>query len=150
VTNRRSGLVLLALVVVSAGLAQTSPGHDLLRYVGLSQAPASYTELAFTNPRALPSQLESERASVTVSFGIHNVSDSSRTYRWLIDLVGSGRSQTKAAGVVSTPAQGRVTIDRTVAVSCTGGRLQVIARLASPAQSIDFWLVCAARGGSVP
>jgi len=142
--------VLLALVVVSAGVAQTSAGHGLLKDVGLFQAPPSYTELAFTNPQSLPTQLSSEQASIPVSFGIHNVSGSSHTYRWSIELVRSGRSQLKAAGVVSAPAQGRATVDRTVAMPCVGGQLQVVARLASPAESIDLWVACAPSGRSGP
>jgi hypothetical protein len=146
--NKWSVLVLAALVVASAGLAQTSAGHGLLRDIGLSQTPASYTELAFTDPQALPTQLGSEHAAINMSFGIHNVSDSSRTYRWSIELVRSGRSSLKAAGVVSTPAYGRATVDKTVTTSCAGGRLEVVADLASPAESIDLWLTCAPRSGS--
>lgn len=141
--SRWSALVLLALVVVSAGIAQTSTGHGLLREVGLSQASPGYTELAFTDPQALPTQLGSEHASIPVSFGIHNVSDSSRTYSWSIETVRSGRSHPVAAGVVRTPAQGRAAVDRTVALSCAGGRLQIVIRLAALAEPIDFWVTCA-------
>jgi hypothetical protein len=147
--SRWSALVLLALVVVSAGIAQTGTGHGLLRDVGLYQVPPSYTELAFTDPQALPLQFGSGHVSIPVSFGIHNVSDSSRTYNWSIALVSSGRSRPAAAGVVHTPAQGRATVDRTVETSCAGGRLQVVIRLASPAQSIDFWGTCTPGSRSV-
>ena len=147
--SRWNALVLLALVVVSAGIAQTNTGHGLLRDVGLSQASPSYTELAFTDPQALPVQLRSVHASIPVSFGIHNVSDSSRTYSWSIALVRSGRSRPVAAGVARTPAQGRAAVDRTVAISCTGGRLQIVIRLAASAESIDFWVACAPGGRSV-
>lgn len=148
--NWWSVLALLALVVTSAGLAQTSAGHGLLEDVGLSRAPAGYTELAFTSPRTLPTQLRSQNAAIAVSFGIHNASGSPRTYRWSIELVRSGHSHLQAAGVASTPAQGRATVTRVVTASCMGGRLQVVARLVSVAESIDFWVTCVPRGGSVP
>ena len=137
--------MLMALVMLSAGFAQTRQGHALLQGVGLYEAPTSYSELAFTAPGNLPRQLKSEHAPIGVSFGIHNVSGSSRTYRWSIVLARSGQSHVKASGVVSVPAQGRVTVARTVAMACAGGRLQVVVRLASPAESIDFWATCPAQ-----
>lgn len=143
-----SALVLVALIVTSASLAQTNAGHGLLRDIGLFQTPSSYTELAFIDPQALPTQLQAEKASINVSFGIHNVSDSPRTYRWSIELVRSGQSHLEDAGDVNTAAQGRAVVDRTVTTSCAGGRLQVVARLASPAESIDFWVTCVPRSRS--
>jgi hypothetical protein len=138
----------LTLVVASAGLAQTSAGHGLLRDIGLTQTPVSYTELAFTEPQGLPTQLRSEHGAINMSFGIRNVSDSSRTYRWSIKLVRSGHSSLKAAGDVSTPAHGSAAVHRTIKTSCAGGRLEVVAALASPAESIDLWLTCTPRSRS--
>jgi hypothetical protein len=149
VRGRWRAIVLVDLVVLSVGLLQTSPGHALLRDTGLFEVPTSYTELAFTTPAGLPDQLASEHASIEVSFGIHNVSASARTYRWSIALVRSDKSQVKASGVVNAPAHGHATVGRTVATVCAGGRLQVVVRLASPAESIDFWATCLGHTRSV-
>lgn len=138
-------LVLAALIVLSAGLAQTGQGHALLQDAGLYEAPASYTELAFTAPRNLPSQLRSDRAPIGVSFRIHNVSMTSRTYSWSIALARSGRSHVGVSGVVTVPGQGWATVARTVTITCVGGRVQVVVRLAGPAESIDFWATCPAQ-----
>jgi hypothetical protein len=50
----------------------------------------------------------------------------------------------KASGTVTAPAQGRVTVTKSVAMTCVGGQLEVQARLADPAESIDFYLACPA------
>jgi hypothetical protein len=135
-------LVLLALVVLCASLAQTGTGHALLQDAGLYEAPPTYTELTFTSPENLPTQLNSKHAAVGVSFSIHNVSGASRTYNWSITLVGSAHSHVGASGAATVPAQGRAIVARTVAVACAAGRLQVVVRLASPPESIDFWATC--------
>jgi hypothetical protein len=142
--SRWSSLGLAALVVLGVGLSQTSQGHALLKDTGLYQVPTTYTELSFTTPNGLPASLKSERAPIDVSFAIHNVSGSSLTYHWSIVLVRSGRSHLETSGIVHAPAQGHVTVTRTVTMACVGGRLQVAVRLASPVESIDFWTACSA------
>ena len=143
------GLVVLALVLLGASLAQTGTGHALLQDTGLYEAPPSFTELAFTAPANLPAQLKSAHAPIGVSFSIHNVSGASRTYDWSIALVRSSQSHVKASGVATVPPQGRATVAKTVAMSCVGGRLQIVVRLASPAESIDFWVTCPLQTRSV-
>jgi hypothetical protein len=139
-------LALIAIVLLCAGLAQTSPGHVALKDVGLYEPPASYTELAFSDPGSLPHVLVKPSAKVTVSFSIHNVSDAAHSYQWSITLTRAGTSQVGASGVVQLPAQGRATVSRTVAAACAGGRMQVTAQLVSPAESVSFWLTCPASG----
>lgn len=141
----RNLVILLALVVLCAGLAQTSPGHTLLADAGLYQPPASYTELTFAAPGDLPSTLPSPSSRVNVSFDIRNVSGAARLYQWSVMLAKNGQNgRQKSSGAVTVPAQGRVTVTRTVTATCTGGRLQVLVRLASPAESVDFWVTCPA------
>jgi hypothetical protein len=136
-------LILLAAVVLAcAGLAQTRPGHAALASAGLYEEPATYSELAFSTPDALPSALTKSGASVKVSFGIRNVSSDPRSYDWSIALVRSGKSQVKASGTAPAPAQGQTEITRSVAAACVGGRVQVVVRLANPAESISFWMTC--------
>lgn len=140
--NRWYLLLLAAIVLACVGLAQTQQGHAALGAAGLYEKPAAYTELTFTTPGALSSTLTKSGASVKVSFGIHNVSDNPRSYNWSIALVRSGVSQIKASGAALTTAQGRTAITRPVVAACVSGRVQVVVRLASPVESISFWMTC--------
>lgn len=135
-------LSLVAVVLACVGLAQTQQGHALLRNVGLYETPAAYTELTFSEPGDLPTTVARPSSSVNVSFGIHNVTDNARAYVWSIVLVHSDKSQVKASGSAQAPAQGRTAVTRPVVVACVGGRVQVVVRLASPAESISFWMTC--------
>ena len=144
-TNSR-GLTALAvaagLVVAVVGLAQTSPGHSLLREVGLYAEPATYTALAFTNPQSLPSHLPAAPAQVAVSFAVSNVSPDPHSYSWSIVLEAAGQTSRVAAGEVGVPAHGHATVTRTVTASCPGGQAVMAVRLAAPAESIDFQAAC--------
>ena len=140
------GLTALAvaagLVVAVVGLAQTSPGHSLLREVGLYAEPATYTALAFTNPQSLPSHLSAAPAQVAVSFAVSNVSPDPHSYSWSIVLEAAGQTSRVAAGKVGVPAHGHATVTRTVTASCPGGQAVMAVRIAAPAESIDFRAAC--------
>jgi hypothetical protein len=140
----KSLVLLVVLVLLCAGFAQTSQGHVLLGDVGLYEQPASYAELTFTTPSDLPSALPKPNSPIDVSFSIHNVSGAARAYQWSIVLAKSGQSHVKASGSATAPPQGRVTVTKSVEMVCVGGRLQVLVRLASPAESVDFWVTCPA------
>jgi hypothetical protein len=140
----KSLVLVVALVLLCVGLAQTSQGHVLLSDAGLYEPPASYTELTFTTPGDLPSTLPSSNSPIDVSFSIHNVSGAARSYQWSVVLTKTSQSHVKASGTVTAPAQGRVTVTKSVAMACVEGRLQVLVRLASPAESVDFWVTCPA------
>jgi hypothetical protein len=131
-------VVLLACL----GLAQTQQGHAVLRDLGLYETPATYTELTFSAPGSLPGKLAKPSTGVTVAFGIHNVSGAARSYQWSILVVRAGKSQVKSTGTVLTPAQGRTAVSRSVVTMCTAGQVQVVVQLASPAESISFWMTC--------
>ena len=144
----KSLVLVVALLLLCVGLAQTSQGHVLLGDAGLYEPPASYTELTFTTPGDLPSTLPSSNSPIDVSFNIHNVSGAARSYQWSVVLTKTSQSHVKASGTVTAPAQGRVTVAKSVAMACVGGRLQVLVRLASPAESVDFWVTCPASAKS--
>lgn len=133
---------LVVVILACLGLAQTQQGHVVLADVGLYETAAPSTALAFSEPMALPTALEKPNGAVNVSFGIHNASGDPRSYQWSVVLIHAGDSQVKASGSVLTPAQGRTVLTRSVAASCVGGRLQVVVRLVSPAESISFWMTC--------
>ncbi len=145
-TANSRGLTALAvtagLVVAMVGLAQTSPGHSLLREVGLYAEPATYTALAFTNPQSLPAHLPAAPAQVAMSFAVSNASPDPHSYSWSIVLEAAGQTSRLAAGEVGVPAHGHATVTRTVTASCPGGKAVMSVRLAAPAESIDFQAAC--------
>jgi hypothetical protein len=133
---------LVALVALAAGLGQTAIGHQVLRKTGLFEEQAGYTSLAFQDPGFLVEQLSSERESVDVSFVIHNATSTPRSYLWSEFVAQGGRSRRVAAGAVRVAAERETAITRLQELSCTRGRVQVIVKLASPAESIDAWMAC--------
>jgi hypothetical protein len=142
-------LLLVAALVTFVGLAQTQQGHSVLRDVGLYQTPATYTELAFSSPGNLPETLSKPNSDIDVSFSIHNVSSNLRSYQWSIVIVHAGKSQVKASGTLVSPGQSHAKVTRSVAAACAGGRLQVTVHLASPAESISFWVTCPPAASNV-
>jgi len=150
ITTKGWTVVVLVALVVCVGFAQTSVGHALLQDLGLFEAEQPITELAFINPQDLPSQLTSDHPSINVSFRIRNVSLSPHTYQWSIVLMRSGRSNLAATGAQNIQPRSDATVNKTVVTTCAGGRLQVRAQLAAPAESIDFWVSCPPGRGGVP
>jgi hypothetical protein len=137
-------ILAIVLVAACAGLAQTSQGHVVLSDVGLYEKPASYTELTFTNPGDLPSTLRKSNSPVKVSFAIRNVSGTARAYQWSVALTKANKTQVKATGTVTALAQQSVNVTKSVTTACTSGRVEVLVRLASPAESVHFWVTCPA------
>jgi hypothetical protein len=144
--------LITAATVTAAGLAlalaQTSPGHALLRKAGLYEEPASYTSLAFTNPQSLPAQLSPVPSRVSVSFGISNSSADPHSYHWSVLLHRAGQVKHLAAGEAEVPAGESTTVAPVVTAACSAGQAQVSVQLAAPAESIAFWLACSPRAES--
>lgn len=129
---------LAALVTV----AQTSPGHSLLRLTGLVQSPAAYSALYFTDPGGLPATLPSGHVALNVSFAVHNASASANSYRWTVQLVQGTKTHLAARGTTAIPAGGTKAENRAVSTVCPRGVLEVVIRLATPAESIHFRAAC--------
>ena len=142
------GLITAAVVAaagVALALAQTSPGHALLRKAGLYEEPAGYTSLAFTDPQSLPSRLSPVPSRVSVSFGIGNSSADPRGYHWSVLLQRAGQVKHLAAGEAEVPAGGTTTVAPVVTASCSAGQARMSVQVAAPAESIAFWLTCSPR-----
>jgi hypothetical protein len=137
-------IALVAAVAVATGLAQTSAGHALLQRTGLYEMPASYTALAFSAPASLPLHLHSAHAAVNVSFNIRNVSDAPRSYQWTVLEIRHGRSKQSFSSDIRVPADGKVTVHRSVSTRCIGGRIRIAVMLAIPAESIGLMVTCRA------
>jgi hypothetical protein len=139
------GLAVLAVAVLAVvGLAQTPPGHALMRGMGLSAAPAAYTQLSFARPQSLPVTVTSP-AAVPVPFEIRNTSPVRRTYLWSITLTRAGSTERLATGAVLIPAGGTAAIVRTARFSCPAGPVRLDVGLASPQESIDLLATCQPR-----
>ena len=139
----RWGLVaLVAAAAAAATFAQSSSGREALRSTGLLEKPTSYTSLAFQNPRFLVEQLASKRASVGVSFVIHNVGGISREYQWSVLLVENGHARRVAIGDAQVVPGRSTAITRSEEIACVGKRVQVVVKLATPPEVIDAWIAC--------
>ena len=139
---RLFGLVAAGAVLV--GLAQTPPGRSLLRLTGLSRPPTSYSTLYFTDPGGLPARVPAGHVRLGVSFAVHNATQSSNTYRWTLQLVQGRNARSAAEGTATIPQGGTMTVSRQVAGLCRTGTLEVVVRLATPAESIHFRAACGA------
>jgi hypothetical protein len=135
-------LTLFGVLALLVGLAQTPPGHSVLRDTGLVGSPSSYTSLYFSDPGGLPSTVPSGHVALPVSFSVHNASSSSSSYQWTIQVVHGGRLTRAATGTLTVPPGGTTPENSQVAAFCQSGELLVVVRLAAPAQSIDFRAAC--------
>jgi hypothetical protein len=142
------GLIMAAMVAAAGlalALAQTSPGHALLRKAGLYEEPVSYTSLAFIDPQWLPPRLSPVPSRVSVSFGISNGSADPRGYHWSVLLQRAGQVKHLATGEVEVPAGESTTVAPIVTASCSAGPARISVQVAAPAESIAFWLTCSPR-----
>jgi hypothetical protein len=137
-----STLGLVAALVVIAVLAQTSPGHSLMRLTGLSKAPTAYTALSFTNTGGLPTTVPEGHVGLDVAFTIDNATQSATTYRWTVTLVHGSKSQSDARGTVTVPAEAMEAESAAVSTVCDSGTLEVIVALTTPSESIHFRAAC--------
>jgi osmotically-inducible protein OsmY len=146
----RGALVLGAIIVLAAGLGQTSTGHAVLQKAGLFEKPASYTALSFKNPQSLPRQLDSQRTDVRISFEIQNTSSVPQDYQWTVQLDQGALTYRAATGNAHLGSARAVVIARDVQISCTQGLVRMIVSLARPAEFIDSWAACSPPGTKRP
>jgi hypothetical protein len=135
-------LGLFAGLTVLVTLAQTSPGHSLMRLAGLTKASTVYTALYFPDPGGLPSTVPSGHVELNVSFAVHNAAQSAGSYKWTIQLLHGSKTDLAASGTVTMPGGATKAESRAVSTLCQSGTLEVIVRLASPAESIHFRATC--------
>jgi hypothetical protein len=138
----RLPVALLAAVVAVTALAQTAAGQSLMRSAGLAHAPAASTALAFTDPGALPASLPAGHVGLTVSFAIHNASESAASYRWTVEAVYGKQHRRAASGQTDILPNQTKAETRQVTTFCPRGQLEIVVRLAAPAESIHFRAAC--------
>ena len=81
-------------------------------------------------------------APITVSFSIHNVSGSAKSYQWSAVALNGGANEGSLSGNATVASQARASFIENIQATCPSGRDQVVVRLASPAESISFWVTC--------
>jgi len=147
-------IIVPAVLVAAAALAQTPAGHSVLREAGLEQSPPSYAALSFAQPQSLPTRLAAPDTTVRVPFTIGNHSADTRQYQWSLSATSTGNQGGPAARPVTgsaTVAPGATaTMNPALRLSCAGGQVRVTVRLASPAESIDFLAGCPAATKRAP
>jgi hypothetical protein len=141
---------IVVVVALATGLAQTETGHSILQKIGVYGPTANYTSLAFANPQSLPTHVSSASTRMRMSFDLANSSADPRSYSWSIIFEQAERDSRLATGEISVSAGNRVMVARTVKVSCVKGRVRMVVKIASPAESIDFWMTCSPRKGEKP
>lgn len=141
----REWFLVVGCVAALAGIAQSSPGHSLLSQVGLLQPPAKYTELSFSHPQSLPQHLGARKATIKVSFVVHNLDGSARAYEWAVLLHQVGGVHRVANGRLRVASGQAAVVTKPVSITCLRGQVQLIVSLKSPAESIDTWTSCHSR-----
>lgn len=135
-------VIIIAAVILAAGIGQTSAGHVLLEKAGLFEKPAVYTSLAFLHPASLPKHLRSKEETVEVAFVIHNAGGISGMYEWSMSLVQKQGIRHVAAGSVRITSGHTATISRPVRISCSRGQVRIVVSLVNPAEDIHAWTTC--------
>jgi hypothetical protein len=144
-----------ALVVVAAaatGIGQTGVGHGLLERAGLTQRPAGYTALYFTDPTrpVLATKPAGKRVPYTLKFFVHNAQPTLQDYRWSLRLVQQPGHARPVKSQRATVGPGK-----TVLISPTGKftcdrdrRVEFIVQLAGPDthETIHAWAACGRSG----
>jgi hypothetical protein len=142
--------LVLGMLVLLVGLAQTPAGQSVTRGIGLASSAEPFTELYFDHPSRLAAVTEGGaqgNASAAASFVIRNEQRRAMSYYWTIQADGkplsSGRHDLG-------PGQ-KVTIeprlpDPCSAVAAAGAsrpaRVNVQVSLERPAESISYWEPC--------
>lgn len=134
--------VLVAMIILAAGIGQTNLGHTILQEAGVTGRTTGYTSLAFSDPQFLRSQLGSKPAKINVSFVIQNTGATPHDYQWSVSLTRGQRRYDVATGSVHIPGRHRVTITRSTINSCTRRQIKIAVSLAEPAESIGAWIAC--------
>lgn len=137
-------MALAIALLLAVGLAQTSPGHSVLKLAGLYEKPASYTSLSFQHPGFLPDQLAKRQATIPVSFVIGNTRGNSRDYQWSVTVVQGQQTRLVAAGTVLLGPGRTAVVSRPAAITCIAGGedVRIEVRLARPAEYIDSQTAC--------
>lgn len=143
----RWSLALVLGVIAIIGLAQTSPGRAGLRAIGLVRPVASFSALYFTHPQQIQVQLPTGPVTVPVSFSIRNDTSQAQSYQWSVVLVDGVDTKHVASGAATVKQGDVATVAKKVSGTCWSGELQVVVRLAVPAESIDFYAGCSAANG---
>lgn len=140
--GRHGWLVLVAGIVLTVGIGQTSFGHSMLQKVGLYKQPTGFTSLAFVNPQSLPERLKTNRTVIEISFVVSNRENTTKDYHWALSWVQAGHTQRIADGVISIKSGRSTIITHPAKIFCTQRQVKIIVSLEIPAEHIDALTAC--------
>lgn len=132
-------VLIIVLILVAVGLAQTSTGQSVLRSLGLTARHSGFTALYFPYAAELPAAKSGRRGHQQVVFVISNREGRRMSYDWRVSVSGQG---VRLIGTDALPPGHDVRISQRLALRCPAGRKRVTVSLISPAQSIGYWVRC--------
>jgi hypothetical protein len=128
--------VALLCVAALTSFAQSSAGQRLLRNLGIAARYQGLTELAFTDPGALPNTIRGTPQDLALPFTITNLSSHARSYLWFVHA----GSSTPTTGEVSVPADQAAAVTPRFKLGCrTRTRVQLSL---DTGQALAVWLNC--------
>lgn len=143
----RLALVVVALLIVTVSILQTSPGRSILTSLGLTPLREAFLELYFSNPGANPSEIETPGGPVTVAFVVSSKGGTASGQRWQIEVDNGAGPQVRAEGSVDLADGESQEITRSVNLECARAseatsRVSVRVALTGQPQEILFWVTC--------
>ena len=153
---------IVALALALTGFAQSAPGRQVGRDLGLFAPSEPYTELYFSDPGAVASATQPVpgriRRRASVAFVIHDAGHRALTYRWSVHVASRVGGATLRSGMTRLRAGQATTIHRHVRTGCapavghapavgsrrrrSPGRVRITVTLSHPRESIGYWVRC--------
>jgi hypothetical protein len=129
----------VAAVAGLAAAAQSEVGQRALRTLGVAGSGARYTELAFIDPRRLPTSVSRTPTTLHLPFTITNREGTTRTYTWTMTASGPP-AQLLRGGTLTVGNGEQADLDPSVRLACT--RRTRITVSISTGQAIGLWATC--------
>ena len=133
----------LGVALVLAMLAQSGTGQGVLRSLGIVAGPERFTELAFAEPLALPSELPAMSTASGAPFVITDREGRTERYSWRVVERASQIRALASSTVTLGPGQASY-INPPLVFGCTGPRVEVDVLLSS-GEHIGFAAQCKTR-----
>jgi hypothetical protein len=136
-TRRRRWPLVVAAVLILAGISLATPAGRHQWALSLIRQPTPYTVLSFENAGHLPTTASSD-GHLDLSFSVTNHEGHDVKYRYLVTSASSGQIPVVLQrGILSVPVGVRQTKSVNVVPSCQGSPCHVQVSLPGPDESID-------------
>ena len=136
-TKRRRWPLVVAAVVILAGISLATPAGRHQWALSFIRQPTPDTVLSFENAGHLPTTVSSE-GRLDLSFSVTNHEGRDIRYRYLVTSASGGQIPVVLQrGILNVPVGVRQTKSVSVVPTCQGSPCQVQVSLPGPAESID-------------